>query len=74
MSENPPANPNQSPTPAPSAPVSDAPATGTPPPNAAPAAKDSGKSRRLMNSPLFLVLATLVLAGLLFVGGATPST
>jgi membrane fusion protein, multidrug efflux system len=73
MSENPPANPNQSPTPAPAAPASDAPATaapatGTPPPNAAPAAKDNGKSRRLMNSPLFLVVATLVLTGLLFVG------
>jgi membrane fusion protein, multidrug efflux system len=67
MSENPSANPNPpaaSPVSAP--PVT--PAAPAPPPGSAPAPKENGKSRAKLNSPLFLVTATIVLAGLLFIG------
>jgi membrane fusion protein (multidrug efflux system) len=57
MSENPSAN--QNPPPAPAAP--------TPAATPAPAPKDNGKARAKLNSPLFLVSATVVLAVVLFI-------
>ena len=65
MSENPSANPNPPANPSAASP---APAAASPPPGSAPAPKDGGKSRARLNSPLFLVAATVVLALLLFVG------